>query len=120
LSSGDLTVFKWSLARDQRAEGRRVVEALEQLKLPDESAMGSRELACWRENKKTIVNSLKTLSSQIYSAHQRILYEIIQNADDCSFDEGVSPEVLLECSDEALVSFHNETGFQPKVTSFNH
>ena len=29
--------------------------------------MGERELACWHENKKTIVNSLRTLSSQIYS-----------------------------------------------------
>ena len=40
-----------------------------------------RELACWQENKKTIVNSLRTLSSQIYSARARIIYEIIQNAD---------------------------------------
>ena len=28
------------------SEGRRVVEALEQLKLPNEAAMGHRELAC--------------------------------------------------------------------------
>ena len=48
--------------------------------------MGARERACWQENKKTITNSLKTLSSQIYSATTRILYEIIQNADDCSFE----------------------------------
>lgn len=47
---------------DQIAEGREVVEALERLKVPDESKMGSRELSCWRENKKTITNSLKTLS----------------------------------------------------------
>ena len=89
----------------------------------------ARELACWHENKKTIVNrlchcpkikktscphgypsiaypakwstcgmanacptgSLKTLSSQIYSASTRILYEIIQNADDCSFDDDGVP-----------------------------
>ena len=85
--------------------------------------MGPRELACWHENKKTIMNSLKTLSSQIYSATTRILYEIIQNADDCSFEkdgdmlEGDGREVrelYLECSDEALIAFHNEKGFQPK------
>ena len=29
--------------------------------------MGERELACWHENKKTIVNSLRTLSIQIDS-----------------------------------------------------
>ena len=39
-----------------------MVEALERLKVPDESIMGAAELACWRENKKTIMNSLKTLS----------------------------------------------------------
>ena len=79
--------------------------------------MGARELSCWHENKKTIVNSLRTLSSQIYSARTRILYEIIQNADDCAFDDddgGGVRELHLECSDEALVAYHNERGFQPK------
>lgn len=47
---------------DQVAEGRQVVEQLERLKVPDESKMGASELSCWRENKKTITNSLKTLS----------------------------------------------------------
>ena len=59
------------------------------------------------------------------------MYEIIQNADDCSFESesdaadaggglGVGGgaralrELCLECSDEALVAFHNEKGFQPK------
>ena len=137
---GDLSLFKTVLAREQAAEGRGVVKALEQLKLPDEDSMGARELACWHENKKTIVNSLKTLSSQIYSTTTRILYEIIQNADDCSFEEeergpgseeeaaaaaaansGSPPEsgralreLHLECSKDALVAFHNEKGFQAK------
>lgn len=39
-----------------------MVQALERLKVPDETIMGAVELACWRENKKTIMNSLKTLS----------------------------------------------------------
>ena len=35
--------------------------------------------------------------------------------DDCSYaDDGCLRELLIECSDEALVSFHNELGFQPK------
>jgi hypothetical protein len=125
LASGSdpLDAFKVTLARGQVAEGRRIVQALERLKLPDEAVMGPRELACWHENKKTITNSLKTLSSQIYSATTRILYEIIQNADDCSFEDDDDSagaecravrELYLECSDEALVAFHNERGFQPK------
>eukprot|EP01043_Picozoa_sp_COSAG02_P018063 COSAG02_NODE_833_length_16656_cov_42.746814_1_plen_715_part_10 len=118
-----LAAFKVTLSRAQVADGRRVVHALEKLKLPDESIMGQRELACWHENKKTITNSLKTLSSQIYSATTRILYEIIQNADDCSFENDSDNansqsravrELYLECSDDALVAFHNENGFQPK------
>jgi hypothetical protein len=148
---GDLSLFQTVLSREQAVKGRQVVEALERLKLPEEASMGDRELACWHENKKTIMNSLKTLSSQIYSATTRILYEIIQNADDCSFEsdsdsdsddevrvdkssirtsksKGKSKskskskseehreirELHLECSDEALVAFHNEKGFQPK------
>jgi hypothetical protein len=107
--------FDGVLSRGDVDEGRAVVGALARLKLPDETAMSPTELACWRENKKTITNSLKTLSGQIYSATTRILYEIIQNADDCSFPEdGILRELRLECSDDALVSFHNETGFQPK------
>ena len=84
-SADDLSLFSIVLSREQVCEGRRVVEALERLKLPDEASMGPRELASWHENKKTIVNSLQTLSSQIYSARARIVYELIQNADDCSF-----------------------------------
>jgi hypothetical protein len=115
--------FKLVLSRGDVASGRRIVLALEALKVPDESVMGARELACWHENKKTIMNSLKTLSSQIYSATTRILFEIIQNADDCLFvndscSEKSGPreirELYLECSDDALVAFHNEKGFQPK------
>ena len=107
-------IFQASLSRVDAINGRRVVEALERLKLPNEEAMGARELACWHENKKTIVNSLKTLSSQIYSTSTRILYEILQNADDCSFDEAHMPKLYIECSDAALVAYHNELGFQPR------
>ena len=119
----DLSIFQLVLARNQASEGRRVVDALERLKLPDEASMGTRELACWRENKKTIVNSLQTLSSQIYSARARIVYELIQNADDCTYapvdDDGVPAQLeprslYIEASEDALVAYHNETGFQPK------
>ena len=114
-AAADLSIFQSALASGDAADGRRVVEALEQLKLPDEAAMGARELASWRENKKTIVNSLKTLSSQIYSATARIVFELIQNADDCTFaDDGRLRELHLECDEDALVAFHNEKGFQPK------
>jgi hypothetical protein len=133
----DMSTFQTVLSRAQATEGKRVVQALERLKLPDEQSMGPRELACWRENRKTIVNSLRTLSGQIYSSAARVLYEIIQNADDCSFEafeaggdadggslgggggggEGgevrAPRELHLECSEEALVAFHNERGFQP-------
>ena len=115
-ASATASAFSATLARGQTSEGREVVHALERLKLPDEAAMGARELACWHENKKTIVNSLRTLSSQIYSGTVRILYELIQNADDCVFadDDGAPPCLHLECSEEALVAYHNERGFQPR------
>ena len=112
--SSNLAIFQNVLSRSQLAEGKTVVGVLESLKLPDESVMDPQQLACWHENKKTIVNSLKTLSGQIYSATTRILFEIIQNADDCTFEEGVRPELLFESSEEALVAWHNESGFQPK------
>jgi hypothetical protein len=40
-------------------------------------------------------------------------------ADDCSFEHDGDEsravrELHIECSDEALVAFHNEKGFQPK------
>jgi hypothetical protein len=60
-----MALFDTVLSREEAVQGRHVVEALERLKLPDEASMGARELACWHENKKTIMNSLKTLSSQV-------------------------------------------------------
>ena len=46
------------------------------------------------------MNSLKTLSSQIYSATARIVFELIQNADDCTFaDDGRLRELHLECDE---------------------
>ena len=51
-TSGDLGMFKLVLSRGQAAEGRRVIQALERLKLPDESSMararGHRLTACRR------------------------------------------------------------------------
>ena len=63
------------------------------------------------ENKKTIVNSLRTLSSQIYSATARIVYELIQNADDCTFaDDGRLRQLRLESGEDTLVAYCNEKG----------
>ena len=43
------------------------------------------------------------------------MYELIQNADDCSFaDDGRLRQLLVECGSDALVAYHNETGFQPR------
>ena len=86
-ASTEPSLFHSMLGRGQAAAGRRVVEALERLKLPDETGMGAAQLACWHENKRTIVNSLRTLSSQIYSASTRLVFEVIQNADDCTFED---------------------------------
>ena len=41
-AAADLSIFQSALASSDAADGRRVVEALEQLKLPDEAAMGAR------------------------------------------------------------------------------
>ena len=43
------------------------------------------------------------------------LGQLIQNADDCNFaDDGRLRQLHLECGDDALVSYHNEQGFQPR------
>ena len=43
------------------------------------------------------------------------LGQLIQNADDCNFaDDGRLRQLHLECGDDALVSYHNEKGFQPR------
>ncbi|MCD8161102.1 MAG: hypothetical protein LUE61_08015, partial [Clostridiales bacterium] len=43
--------------------------------------------------------------------HTRFIQELLQNADDCSYPEGVTPSFTLNQSGRAIVTEYNETGF---------
>lgn len=41
----------------------------------------------------------------------RFLSELLQNADDCQYIDGIDPEFILEKTEDGLKVFYNETGF---------
>lgn len=59
-------------------------------------------------------NLLSTVAEDLNSKDTHFLLELIQNADDNSYKEGVIPSLSLEMNNEYLIVKNNEIGFQEK------
>lgn len=56
-------------------------------------------------------NSLDLLAVSLYSSDVHFVMEVLQNADDNAYDEGIIPTLKFELFPHALVIFNNEKGF---------
>lgn len=56
-------------------------------------------------------NALKLLSEDLYSKKSHFILELVQNADDNSYRDGVTPELSIQISPSRLVFANNELGF---------
>ena len=55
-------------------------------------------------------NALKVIARDIYSQDSHFLLELIQNADDNSYADGVCPSILFDTSGDCIVVRNNEKG----------
>lgn len=58
-----------------------------------------------------VARALERLSVELYSHDSHFLYELLQNADDNTYDEGVVPSIEFVLFSECLVIRNNEHGF---------
>lgn len=56
-------------------------------------------------------NALKLLSEDLYSKKSHFILELVQNADDNGYRDGVTPELTFQVSPNRLVLTNNELGF---------
>ena len=57
-------------------------------------------------------NALEHLSLSLYSSDVHFVLELIQNADDNEYADGVKPTLKLQLYNHAILVFNNEKGFQ--------
>ncbi|CAK9032822.1 unnamed protein product [Durusdinium trenchii] len=86
----------------QQSGSARPVEELQQLSRRLRSALPSHAASMLR-------NSLKLMSSEMYSGPSRAFWELLQNADDCSY--GSAPALKVAHAAEYLWLEYNEVGF---------
>ena len=55
--------------------------------------------------------SLERLSTDLYNEDIHFVLELIQNADDNHYDEGVEPTLIFLIESDAVTTFNNESGF---------
>jgi hypothetical protein len=56
-------------------------------------------------------NALEHLSRSLYSSDVHFVSELVQNADDNSYDDGLKPTLLIQLYSHAVVIYNNEVGF---------
>lgn len=59
-------------------------------------------------------NALKRLSEDLYSKDTHFVLELVQNADDNTYHDGVEPEIKFTLSPERLLVQNNEVGFSER------
>jgi hypothetical protein len=57
-------------------------------------------------------HALETISSDLYSEDVHFVMELVQNADDNQYDDGVCPSLLIELKESEIVVHNNERGFE--------
>lgn len=61
-----------------------------------------------------IRNLLKIVAEDLYSKESHFVLELVQNADDNSYEPGVDPSLSFMMESDCLVVINNETGFEEK------
>ncbi|CAE8624752.1 unnamed protein product [Polarella glacialis] len=80
------------------------------------------DLACLPEQLRRLFEGLQDsvggclgdLAVKIYSLPERCVLELIQNADDCTYQGDIVPQLLLLCSQTYMWFQYNEVGFRPQ------
>ena len=77
-----------------------------------------RELAKWRkfqsEVVSTFIDQIKLVANDQYTEIDHFILELLQNADDNEYADGISPTVWIELHEDRLILKNNEVGFSDK------
>ena len=60
---------------------------------------------------RTIGSAARLLSEELYTKPTHFILELVQNADDCLYEEGMKPELQFDLFEDALLLSSNEVGF---------
>lgn len=63
--------------------------------------------------RRTIAQAAKVLSEELYVKDDHVVLELVQNVDDCIYEEGADPSFQLMLFDDGLLCATNERGFAP-------
>ena len=94
-------------------EGHAFIEQLRRSKfmigmsLPEEAQAAAEGL------RKDLSNALRLLSDDLYSTATHFVLELIQNADDNTYAQGIEPQIRISLTSKELTIWNNEQGFQP-------
>lgn len=61
-----------------------------------------------------IRNLLKIVAEDLYSKESHFVLELVQNADDNSYQSGVDPSLIFKLKSDCIVVINNEIGFEEK------
>src|SRR5262249_42230058 len=64
--------------------------------------------------KKNVHNALERLSQDLYSKDAHFVLELIQNADDNPYREGITPKIVFQVSPTGILVLNNEKGFEER------
>lgn len=102
-------------APDDRADPRSVIERIRtEDYLLDIDQESDRVRRGAKSLHKKLNSALDLLSKDLYSKKSHFILELIQNADDNEYAEGVVPHLTLNVSSERLVLLNNEIGFSER------
>ena len=66
---------------------------------------------CYHETQARLGRSLKRLAEDLYSKETHFVLELIQNADDNKYEEGVKPALEFHVDSDRILVNNNEMGF---------
>ena len=66
---------------------------------------------CYHETQARLGRSLKRLAEDLYSKETHFVLELIQNADDNKYEEGVNPALEFHVDSDRILVNNNEMGF---------
>lgn len=95
-------------------EGRTFIEKLRRSKFMIGMALSQEAEEAAEGLRQDLSSALRLLSEDLYSTKTHFVLELIQNADDNAYSDGIEPQIRITLAPHALTVWNNEQGFQPE------
>lgn len=102
----DLTPFQQSVS-----DCKKVVDSIRKEEFGIGMELEDEAQRLMTRHQERIGRSLKRLSEELYSKDTHFVLELIQNADDNEYSEGVEPSLVFVVDRSEVVAMNNERGF---------